>query len=54
MSIHFAGFIQTSTSYGVLIVPQTLSVNVVIDEILMIWIASTVEEWIDRIAYLPL
>jgi len=54
MPIHFAEFIQTTKSYGVLIVPQTLPVNLVVDEILMIWTASTVEEWIDRIAYLPL
>ena len=54
MPLHFAEFIQTDTSYGLLIAPQSLSLNVVVDEILMIWTASTVEEWINRIAYLPL
>jgi hypothetical protein len=54
MPLHFAEFIQTDTSYGLLIAPQSLSLNVVADELLMIWAASTVEEWINRIAYLPL
>ncbi len=54
MPFHFAEFIQTETSYGLLIAPQSLNINVVAEEILMIWTASTVEEWINRIAYLPL
>jgi hypothetical protein len=54
MPLHFAEFIQTETSYGLLIAPQSLSINIVVDEILMIWTASTVDEWINRIGYLPL
>ena len=54
MPIHFAEFIQTNTSYGLLIAPQSLPVKIVADEILMIWTASTVEEWMNRIVYLPL
>ncbi len=54
MPLHFAEFIQINTSYGLLIAPQSLSLNIVVDEILMIWAASTLEEWINRIAHLPL
>ena len=54
MPLHFADFIQTETSYGLLIAPQGLNLNVVVNELLMIWIASTVEEWINRVVYLPL
>ncbi len=54
MPLHFAEFIQTDTSFGLLIAPQSLNARIVADEILMIWTASSVEEWINRIAYLPL
>ena len=54
MPLHFAEFIQSNTSYGLLIAPQSLSLKMVAYEILMIWTASDAEEWINRIAYLPL
>jgi len=54
MPRHFAEFIQTETSYGLLIAPQSLNINIVVQELLMIWKASTIEEWINRISYLPL
>ena len=54
MPIYFAEFISANTSAGVLIVPQTLSLETVVEEILIIWSASKAEEWINRISYLPL
>jgi hypothetical protein len=54
MPQHFAAFIQNQPSAGLLIVPQHLSYAVVIEELLLIWAASEAEEWINRIAYLPL
>ncbi|HXG82774.1 MAG TPA: DUF5615 family PIN-like protein [Pyrinomonadaceae bacterium] len=51
---HFAEFIQTNTSYGLIIAPQSLNLKIVAAEILMIWSASEIEEWINRIVYLPL
>lgn len=54
MPLHFADFITKHTSYGVLIVPQVLLVAEAIDSIILIWSASDVEEWIERIFYLPL
>jgi hypothetical protein len=54
MPQYFAAFTQNQPSAGLLIVPQHLSYAVVIEELLLIWAASEAEEWINRIAYLPL
>jgi hypothetical protein len=54
MPRHFAQFIAVQKSAGVLIVSQALSHRIVVDELLMIWAASEAEEWVNRIAYLPL
>ena len=54
MSQPFAAFTQNQPSAGLLIVPQHLSYAVVVEELLLIWAASEAEEWINRIAYLPL
>jgi hypothetical protein len=54
MPQHFAAFIQTQQSAGLLIVPQHLPYAVVVEELLLIWAASEAEEWINRIAYIPL
>ena len=52
---HFAEFLATGhTSAGVLIAPQSLSLEVVVEELLLIWLASEPDEWIDRISFLPL
>jgi hypothetical protein len=54
MPLHFADFIQNQPSAGLLIVPQHLPYATVVEELLLIWTASEAEEWINRIAYLPL
>ena len=54
MPIHFADFIIENTSYGVLIVPQYISILDAIDNLILIWAVSNIEEWINRIVYLPL
>lgn len=54
MPIHFAEFISANTSAGVLILPQTLFLELAVEELLIIWSASEAEEWINRISYLPL
>ena len=54
MPLHFADFITRNTSYGVLIVPQDILIAEAIENIILIWSASDVKEWIDRIFYLPL
>ena len=51
---HFATFVGESTSAGVLIVSQKLGLQEVIEDVVLIWAASESEEWMNRIAYLPL
>jgi hypothetical protein len=54
MPKHFAEFIATETSAGVLIIPQRLPVAQAVDELIVIWGASEAEEWQNRIYILPL
>jgi len=54
MPLHFATFIGSQNSAGLVIVAQELPLNVVVEELLLIWAASSAEEWINRVAYLPL
>ncbi|MDZ8186628.1 MAG: hypothetical protein RMX96_17485 [Nostoc sp. ChiSLP02] len=54
MPLEFAQFITSNHSTGVIIVSQRLPVEVVIEELVMIWAISSAEEWSDRIAKLPL
>jgi hypothetical protein len=54
MPLEFATFITNSQSSGVIIVSRKLSIEVVIEKLLLIWAASTEGEWVNRIAKLPL
>lgn len=54
MPNHFATFIASQTSPGVLIIPQHVRVTMAADNLLLIWHATTYDEWINRICYLPL
>ncbi|MEL6470440.1 MAG: DUF5615 family PIN-like protein [Cyanobacteria bacterium J06623_4] len=54
MPSEFATFITSSQSSGVIIVSRKLSIETVIEELRLIWAASSVEEWVNRIAKLPL
>lgn len=54
MPRHFAELIKTFASAGVLVVPQSMPVAKVADELLLIASATLSEEWVNRIAFLPL
>ena len=54
MPRQFAEFIKTYSSTGVLIVPQKLPIAQVIEELIIVWVATEAEEWTDRIYSLPL
>jgi predicted nuclease of predicted toxin-antitoxin system len=54
MPSEFAEFIISNQSSGIIIVSRKVSVEVVIEELLLIWAASSAEEWVNRIAKLPL
>lgn len=54
MPRHFAEFIAQGTSPGLLVVPQRLSVASVVEELMLIWLATEAEEWTNRVSFLPL
>lgn len=54
MPRHFAEFIATQPSAGVLIVPQKMPTVRAVEEIILIWAATEAEEWRNRIYGLPL
>jgi hypothetical protein len=54
MPLEFAEFITSNQSSGVIIVSRKLPIEVIIEELLLIWAASSAEEWVNRIAKLPL
>jgi hypothetical protein len=53
MPLHFADFIGAQTSPGVLIVPKTIPISEAIDALILVWAASTADEWTNRILFLP-
>jgi hypothetical protein len=54
MPRHFADFILSETSSGVLIISQRFPIAQAAEEIILIWAASEAEEWINRIYSLPI
>ncbi|MEL6468604.1 MAG: DUF5615 family PIN-like protein [Cyanobacteria bacterium J06623_4] len=54
MPRHFADRIMKTPSAGVIVVPQSMAVRAVVDDLVLIWMASEAEEWINRIRALPL
>jgi hypothetical protein len=54
MPRHFGSFIESQRSAGVIVIPQHQPVSVAVDELLLIWTATSAEDWTNRICYLPL
>ena len=54
MPRHFADFMLHHSSPGVLIIAQTVSIRVAIEELLTVWAASESAEWRNLIVELPL
>ncbi len=51
---HFRHFVARQASPGVILVPQKLPLSTTIEQLLMIWLASEAEEWVNQIRFLPL
>ena len=54
MPQHFRHFIARQTSPGVILIPQKLPLSTAIEQLVLIWLASEAEEWVDQIRFLPL
>ncbi len=53
MPRHFAQFIATTISPGVIVIPRRMPLGVAMDWLVTIWAASEAEEWINLIVPLP-
>lgn len=53
MPAEFGEFIMSKTSSGVLIFSQNLSVSDAIEALILVWEASTAEEWVNHIMSIP-
>ena len=51
---HFAPFSTTRHSPGLIIVDQDLDIGRSIEELLLIWAATDIVEWLDKIGYVPI
>ena len=54
MPKNFAEFIVHTSSHGVVVIPQKLPIRAAVEDLLLIWLVSEAEEWINRIQVLPL
>ena len=54
MPKHFAALIQSQTCAGVLIISKKLEISLAIDEIILIWLASEADEYVNSIRQLPI
>ncbi|MGA1283329.1 MAG: DUF5615 family PIN-like protein [Prochlorothrix sp.] len=54
MPTEFAHFIETHQSAGVLIVSRRTPLEIIINELVLIWSVTQAEEWVNRIAKIPL
>lgn len=54
MPIYFGEFVVNKTSSGLIIVLQSLPIGEAISGLIKIWQKTEAEDWINRIAYLPL
>jgi hypothetical protein len=54
MPRHFAAFITTRQSAGLLLIPQHLPIASAVDDVLLIWSTMEAEEWTNLMWSLPL
>ena len=54
MPLEFAQFITNNQSSGVIIVSRKVPIEIIIEELILIWAVSNAEEWLNRIAKIPL
>lgn len=53
MPTEFGQFIITQNSSRVLIISQSLPISEAIDTLILVWEASTAEEWVNQILSIP-
>lgn len=53
MPAYFARFTAEQSSPGLIIVSQDTDIGLAIEDLLLIWAASTIKEWRDKIGFIP-
>ncbi|MDZ8027893.1 MAG: DUF5615 family PIN-like protein [Nostoc sp. DedQUE01] len=53
MPVEFGEFIISQTSSGVLILSQNLAISDAIEALILVWEASTTDEWVNQIMSIP-
>ena len=53
MPAHFARFLESQSSPGIVIVSQDLDISSAIEDLLLIWSATGDDDWFNRIGFLP-
>ena len=53
MPRHFARFRETRLTPGLIVLSQDLEIGVAIEELLLIWVATEAEEWVDHLGFVP-
>jgi hypothetical protein len=54
MPRHFAKFITTTQSPGLILIPQHLPYSFCAEQLILIWSATDASEWVNRICHLPI
>lgn len=54
MPKHFSEFVQKQNCSGILIISQKLEIKTAIEDLILIWMASEAEEYINMIRELPI
>jgi len=54
MPAHFVRFTESHSSPGLILVSQEIDIGTAIEDLLLIWAASSIEEWRDIIGFVPL
>lgn len=54
MPTHFARYVAGARSPGVIILREAIPIATAIEALMLIWSASEAEEWINRLAWIPL
>lgn len=53
MPAEFGNFITSQTSSGVLVLSQNMSISDAIEALVLVWEASSAEEWVNQIMSIP-
>jgi hypothetical protein len=54
MPVHFAHYTATASTPGVILLRAAIPIATAIEELSRIWTASDAEEWVGRLAWIPL